>query len=158
MLTNKFSGVGSTGVYTIRTLNKKSDVMESGTVAVTTFTGSAVVAHTVGSVSVGPTVTPRNTNAGDASLYDVTLTTTATIPIGGKIRVTFPTGFGVATTAMTYPVGLDSSSTVAFSGNAVTITLVGTAITPVPLEPAVISFTLNGITNPGRYSELCFIY
>ena len=155
MLNNTFSGVGATGVYTIHTLNKKSDIMKSGTVALTTFTGSAVVAHTVGSVSTGPMVTPRNTNAGDASLYDVTLVTAATIPIGGKIRVTFPTGFGVATTAMTYPVGLDSSSTVAYSGNTVTITVVGTAITPIPLQPAVISFTLNGITNPGRYIANC---
>ena len=128
--------------------------MESGTVALTTFTGSSIVAHTVGSVSVGETVTPHNTHAGDVSLYDITLTTSATIPIGGKIRVTFPTGFSVATTAMTYPVGIDSSSTVAYSGNVVTITIVGTAITPVPLQTVVISFTLNGITNPGIHHNL----
>ncbi len=92
----------------------------------------------------GANVVPRSSNAGDTGLVDITLPLTVAVPIGGTVQVQFPAGFVPASTAVSSAVGIDSSSTVSVSGNVVIITITGTAT-----NAGSVTFSLNGITNPG---------
>ncbi|ETV84349.1 hypothetical protein, variant [Aphanomyces astaci] len=82
--------------------------------------------------------------AGAQTLVDVALTTTVAIPVGGSIRVTFPSGFMVTPTAITSPVGLDAASSLSMLGTVPKITIAATAV-----AAGTVSFTLNGVFNPG---------
>ncbi|CAK4648286.1 unnamed protein product [Aphanomyces euteiches] len=93
----------------------------------------------------------ENPKAGAVTLVDVSLTTTLAIPVGGSIRITFPLGFQVAPTALTSPVGLSASSTVSSIGLIAKIVIVGT-----PVAVGSVSFTINGISNPGVGSTAVF--
>ncbi|KAG9413599.1 hypothetical protein AC1031_012826 [Aphanomyces cochlioides] len=93
----------------------------------------------------------ENPKAGAVTLVDVFLTTTLAIPVGGAIRITFPLGFQVAPTALTSPVGLSASSTVSYTGLIAKIDIVGT-----PVAVGSVSFTINGISNPGVGSTAVF--
>ncbi|RHZ15217.1 hypothetical protein DYB31_000739 [Aphanomyces astaci] len=106
---------------------------------------------------------------GAQTLVDVALTTTVAIPVGGSIRVTFPSGFMVTPTAITSPVGLDAASSLSMLGTVPKITIAATAVAAgtvnlgvatFPLVPGTYKYTLQGITNPGSscnqfYDEAC---
>ncbi|RHX99755.1 hypothetical protein DYB36_003442 [Aphanomyces astaci] len=113
---------------------------------------------------------------GAQTLVDVALTTTVAIPVGGSIRVTFPSGFMVTPTAITSPVGLDAASSLSMIGTVPKITIAATAVAAgtvsftlngvnlgvatFPLVPGTYKYTLQGITNPGSscnqfYDEAC---
>jgi hypothetical protein len=101
----------------------------------------------------GVVVTPASTTAGATNIdCAITLTTTVNIPIGGHIQVTFPMGFYVSSNTLSSPVGINAASTVSSSGRVVTITITGAAA-----APGSISFTINGITNPGNQDDLFVI-
>ncbi|EGZ20698.1 hypothetical protein PHYSODRAFT_328782 [Phytophthora sojae] len=92
-------------------------------------------------------VTPASLTAGVTGTVDVTFTTGTTIPVGGTIVVTFPSTFYVASATLSNIGGIDLASTVlatSASGQA-TITIVNT-----DAVPGAISFTLDGIQNPGQ--------
>ena len=112
--------------------------METATInfATTTFTIDSISAATV---------VPQSTTAGAIGSVDIAFTTTAIIPVGGQIQVLFPSTFGVAATAITSPVGIDASSTIVTRGYTAIITIAGS-----PAAAGALSFTINGITNPGR--------
>jgi hypothetical protein len=95
-----------------------------------------------------PSIIPTNGVylAGYTGLFDIALTTTDAIPVGGKVTLQFPTGFGVASTEMTSRVGIDLSSTISYSGRTIAVTVAGT---DVPAATS-LSFTVNGITSPGK--------
>ena len=65
--------------------------LETGTSSGTTFAVHAISALTVA---------PQSLTAGNKGSVAVTLTTSTNIPIGGKLTLEFPTGFGVAANTM----------------------------------------------------------
>ena len=133
---------GEPGSYTYSTLNSVGVVMESGSSGVTLTSNDPLS---------GVAVTPASTVAGATSITaDVTLTTSVNIPIGGHLQVTFPMGFYVASNTLSNPVGINAASTVSTSGRVATITIAGAAA-----APGSISFTINGITNPGT-TQFCW--
>ena len=137
---NTCLAAGQPGSYTYSILNSVGVVMESGT---------SGVALTSNDPLSGVAVTPASTTAGATSINAaVTLTTSVNIPIGGHIQVTFPMGFYVASNTLSSPVGINEASTVSSSGRVVTITIAGAAAVP-----GSISFTINGITNPGNEDD-----
>ena len=109
--------------------------MESGTVSGSTFT-----VHSITSA----TVVAQSTIAGDTGLVDVTIPTTVDILVGGKIQIQFPTGYNVATTAITNPTGINAASTITIAGPLVIITIAGATA-----SSGTLVFTINGVTNPG---------
>ena len=138
--------MGATGVYTLTKINAYGVTMETATIsfATTTFTTNSISAATV---------VPQSTTAGTMGNVDVAFTTAAIIPVGGQIQVLFPSTFGVAATAMTSPVGIDPSSTIVTRGYTVIITIAGSAAAAGSL-----SFTINGITNPGTTRNIFWPY
>jgi hypothetical protein len=118
-------------------INAYGVTMETATIsfASTVFTIDPITAATV---------VPQSAVAGAIGNVDIAFTTTAIIPVGGQIQVLFPSTFGVAATAITSPTGIDASSTIVTRGYNVIITIAGSAAAAGPL-----SFTINGITNPG---------
>ncbi|KAE9346734.1 hypothetical protein PR003_g7286 [Phytophthora rubi] len=92
-------------------------------------------------------VTPASLIAGVTGTVDVAFTTGSTIPVGGTIVITFPSTFYVASTALSNIGGIDAASTVSSTpaSGLATVTIANTDAVPGP-----ISFTLDGIQNPGQ--------
>lgn len=82
--------------------------------------------------------------AGEVTTATVKFTTGASVPIGGSIRVSFPTSFVVAPTTVTVTMGMSSTPTMAVSGADVMLTIAGAAV-----GPGLVQFDLDGVTNPG---------
>ncbi|KAK1941657.1 Tenascin-X [Phytophthora citrophthora] len=92
-------------------------------------------------------VTPAWSDAGVTGTVNVAFTTSIDVPVGGTIMVTFPSTFYVdSTSAFSYPVGFDPSSSIAATPatGVVTITIATTDVVAGP-----ISFTLDSISYPG---------
>lgn len=90
-------------------------------------------------------VEPASFVAGSSSTVTVTFTTTTTVPANGKIKVTFPAGFGVAGAAGGTCSTMDGTFATSVSGQTVIITRQndGTGETG-----AAESCTINSVVNP----------
>lgn len=93
----------------------------------------------------GASVALASTNAGESGAATVVFTTSKSIPVGGTILVVFPSSFLVAPTLLTAPSNVDPSSTISSTGTSVTVTIAGAAV-----SVGGVSFTLDGMTNPGE--------
>ena len=109
--------------------------MQSGTVSGSTFTVQSITAATVAA---------QSTIAGDTGLVVVSIPTTVDILVGGQIQIQFPTGYNVAATAITNPSGINAASTITSAGPLVIITIGGATA-----SSGTLTFTINGVTNPG---------
>ncbi|KAG6598172.1 uncharacterized protein IUM83_09350 [Phytophthora cinnamomi] len=92
-------------------------------------------------------ITPASLVAGVTGTVDVAFTTSATVPVGGTMVVTFPSTFYVASTTLTITSGIDATSTLVSTpaSGVATITIATT-----DAVPGAIAFTLDGIQNPGQ--------
>jgi hypothetical protein len=104
----------------VETLDSGNSVYQSAT----TIAGSIIVS-TAFSAS---TAAPASLVAGVVGTATITFTSAVTIPIGSKIRITFPTEYGIASDAISALNNVDSASTIAYSGQVVTITIATAAI------------------------------
>ncbi|EQC29014.1 hypothetical protein SDRG_04104 [Saprolegnia diclina VS20] len=111
----------------------------------------AALVHVCAGAITGISVDLHSTSAGTVTLADVALTTSMAIPIGGKLQVAFPTGFVLAPTALSDGVGIDGASAVSKAGT----TLIVTVATSV-VAAGVVTFTVDGITNPGASTLAAF--
>lgn len=114
----------------------------------------AVLAMSAGSVLFAPqayaaaltstNVQPASLVAGASSTVTVSFTTVGTIPLDGKIKVTFPSGFNVASASGAACPSMDGTLATSVAGQVVTITRsAGSAQTA-----AAESCTINNIVNP----------
>ncbi|KAG6598173.1 uncharacterized protein IUM83_09350 [Phytophthora cinnamomi] len=96
-------------------------------------------------------ITPASLVAGVTGTVDVAFTTSATVPVGGTMVVTFPSTFYVASTTLTITSGIDATSTLVSTpaSGVATITIATT-----DAVPGAIAFTLDGIQNPGHDIQL----
>lgn len=133
------SSPGAGGTYTISTTAPGQQIVD---------TDAAVASDTFSA----PVVTLTSTNVQPASLaagangnVTVTFTTSSSIPANGKIKVTFPNGFGVGGANTPACSSMDGTFTIAGSGQTVTITRQnnGTVQTA-----AAETCTFGGIVNP----------
>ena len=105
---------GSTGTYTITTTDSSDSTID---------TDAAVTADTITAAALASTnVEPPILVAGSTGAPVVSFTTTNPIPITGKIKVTFPTGFDVSGANGASCSTMDGSFATGVSGQVVTIT------------------------------------
>lgn len=90
-------------------------------------------------------VRTESTTPGTVTTATITFDTLVAVPIGGTIVVTFPTSMTVGTAAISGFVNIDATSTRAVSGQAVTVTIAGTALAAGLGH----QFVLSDITTPG---------
>ena len=132
-ITNRASGSG--GTYSITTKDLTPATIESDA----SVSGNTFTAGTLGA----GTVVPSSTDAGVQGTAVITFTTAVDVVSGGKVKVTFPSEFTVATDTPSSFTGIDASSTTGLSGQVVTLTLAAAMA-----AGAGRSFTVNLITNP----------
>ncbi len=95
----------------------------------------------------GVTVTPANLEANHTSANTIVFTTASALASNGKVRITFPAGFNVASvTTATSASDLNGSFAVSVSGQDVTITRSGG--TNFTAGGTVDDLVLNGVVNP----------
>lgn len=124
------------GTYTIQTLDGTPSVLDQDTaVAADTFT-----AATLTSTNVQPTSLRTRTSNN----VTVSFTTINNLGNNGKIKVTFPAGFNVASAANGTCSTMDGSFATSVSGQVVTITRSGGSTEPAGAQTC----TLSGIVNP----------
>jgi hypothetical protein len=130
---------GNTGTYSILT-TMASDVAIDSDVAVP---GSLIASAAL----VAASVQPANMAAGTTNAVTIGFTTATTIPAGGKVKVTFPTGFDIsraATLTATALLGLDGTWTATVSGQVLTLTQSGGTAAIAGAK----SLTIASIRNP----------
>ncbi|PJC38877.1 hypothetical protein CO044_02650, partial [Candidatus Peregrinibacteria bacterium CG_4_9_14_0_2_um_filter_38_9] len=113
-----------------------------------TATDDVIVASTVGDVT-STNVEPANLSVGTPSANTISFTTTAEIPNLGKIVITYPSGFGVASVAGVVASslsGLDGTWTATVSGQVVTLTQTGGGATAAGAKSLILA---TGIVTPG---------
>lgn len=105
-----------------------------------------VVANGVEDTLTTVTATPANAVVSTQNTYTIAFTVPATgvIPADGKIVITFPAGFTVATDAVGGLTGIDGGAAVAFVGQVITVTRNGAGTNA---TAGVKSLTVNKITN-----------
>ena len=136
------NATGSTGTYQIKTTNSSN---------VTIDQDLAVSADTIGLSTMSATnVQPTSLTVSTTTPVTVLFTTTNSIPVNGKIVVTFPTSLGSGFTLGNVaiqgtPTGINGSFTVATSSNVVTITRTGNGNVS---TAGAKSLVLTGITTP----------
>ncbi|KAL4086333.1 hypothetical protein PRIC1_014460 [Phytophthora ramorum] len=84
-------------------------------------------------------------NGGVVGTATVSFTSAVELPVGSLVKVTFPSDFQIASTALSDVSNIDGSSAVQVTGSVVTITIASTAV----VANAVVSLKLDGVTNPG---------
>jgi hypothetical protein len=110
---------GVTGTYTITTTSSSDVVIDSN---------SAVPGNTLISAGAltGTSVVPASLAASASSNVVVSFTATNNIPLNGKIKVTFPTGFSIGSVqSADISSTLDGTFTASVSGQILTITRAG---------------------------------
>ncbi|MEK7073076.1 MAG: hypothetical protein AAB974_01415 [Patescibacteria group bacterium] len=109
-------GAGTAGTYTIET-------QDAAGASQTAAVDAAVSADTFTAGSMTPVnVEPQTLTRGLVGTVDVSFTTQSTIPVNGKIVVTFPTAFDVSQANNGTCATMDGSFATAVSGQVVTIT------------------------------------
>ena len=119
------------------------------------------VAPSFGQTLTQLTITPTDTVAGNGTIYTVSFITSpagAGLPDNGRIRLTFPAGFGVSAVLLAGPVSPPNGITGGFlapavAGQLVTLTRDGTGAAVAAADTAV--FKMAVVTNPaaaGNYS------
>jgi len=90
------------------------------------------------------TDTPTSTQISASTSHKIDFTTYTTVPTDGKILITFPAGFNVASAAFSAWSGFDGNKTVSVSGQVVTVTrTTGGTVSTANAK----YITLSGITN-----------
>ncbi|KAG7386660.1 hypothetical protein PHYPSEUDO_015444 [Phytophthora pseudosyringae] len=134
----------STADFSISTYDSSNALLQSNSAV----PGSTIVSTTLADV----TMVPDSLDAGVTGTATVAFKSAVRLPVGGKVKVTFPSDFTVASTTLSSATLIDSSSTVAFSGAVVTVTIAGSPVT----AGSSVSFQLDGVTNPGAKTTDAF--
>ncbi len=133
------TAAGTTGTYTITTLTSSGSIIDQGSSVV----GPAIPYGQL----MATAVIPGSLAAGNIGAAMISFTTVTPIPTGGKISVTFPTGFNVNSadglTASSLA-GLTGTWTAHITGQVVTFAQSGGG----PTTPGAISLSIGGIRNP----------
>jgi len=89
-------------------------------------------------------VQPATLVAGIKGNATVSFTTVSTIPLGGKIKITFPSNFDISSAGFSSATGINGSFSPSVVGQAVTLTRSGGTNSPVGAK----TITLTNIKNP----------
>ncbi|GLD96012.1 hypothetical protein PINS_up004690 [Pythium insidiosum] len=92
-------------------------------------------------------VTLSTLNAGAASSATVAFTMDASVPDGGAIVVAFPPTFFIVSPVLSSVTGITATTTVSLAADGYTVSI---AISGSAVSPGAISFTIDGLTNPGK--------
>ncbi|MFA6497308.1 MAG: hypothetical protein WCT28_02625 [Patescibacteria group bacterium] len=128
---------GSTGTYTIQTTDVSNVEVD---------VDAAVAADTIVAAALTSTnVQPSTLTAGASTTVTITFTSVNTLEANGKIKVTFPSGFNVASAAS----GACSTMDGSFATSVDTQTVILTRSTGGVALAGAHSCTVSGISNPG---------
>ncbi len=132
------ASTGSTGTYTIQTSTNANQLHDSSNnVSSDTITGVATLTST--------NVQPASLEAGSTVVVTASFTTTTQIPVNGKIKVTFPSGFNVSGASGGACSSMDGTFVTAVNGQEVTLTRQNDGTIEAIGEE---TCTINGIVNP----------
>jgi hypothetical protein len=97
----------------------------------------------------GASVNLASLNAGVTGNAVVTFTPGQIVPVGGRVTVVFPPTFfiQIGGTQLINPSGISSTSTIAMGSN--TYTVVVTVVDTAVASGTPITFTIDGVSNPG---------
>lgn len=136
-------GEGTTGTYTIRTLNALGQTIEF----LTGIAGSPITKKTL----TGATVTASHPNAGVAAAYTLSFTTTVALRAGSRVELQFPTlpasnyVLSAASTTVSGWVGIGTTSTaVQVLTSTIRLTIAGATVG----AGGAVSVTFGGVIHP----------
>lgn len=131
---------GATGAIVLATRDASNNVLDQGQVSSINLAASGVLS--------GIQLVPTSSAAGAVTSYRVDFTTATSWPVGGTLRIGFPTAYALATAAVASspaPTGCDGVFAVSsIAAPLVTITRTGGTACAAGAK----SLTLSGITNP----------
>ena len=133
-------GVGGTFTFTTRDGQGTTTDLNAAVTGITLVSAGTVTATNV---------QPTSLVAGASTTQTITFTTPAgiSIPMTGKIRVTFPTGYSLATAGVA-ACSVGYAGTVAFSVSGQVLTLSRTGATTTTAGSTAVSCTLTTVRNP----------
>ncbi|OWZ15209.1 hypothetical protein PHMEG_00011191 [Phytophthora megakarya] len=130
-------GAKTTGTFALTTTDSSSNVFEQ----TTAIPAVVIVSKTMS----GASVIPDSRVAGVVGTATVSFTSDVELPVGSKVKVTFPGDFIVASSTLSSAINIASSSTVVTNSSVVFVTIAGSAVS----MGSSVSFKLDKVTNPG---------
>ena len=130
---NKITNPGAvtTGTYLVTTTDSNDQAYQIS---------AAIAASTIVSTTLTPATTvPDSLNGGVVGTATVTFTTSVGLPVGAKVKITFPSDYGVASDAIGSVSNINAGSSVSASSQVVTVVVATTAVT----ASSAVSFTVK---------------